>query len=87
DPDRLTKLILHGMTGPVTVSGTLYKPVLAMPGIGANRAISDQDMSDLLTFLRKSWGHDLAPVSAEQVTQTRAETKERQTPYKEAELR
>jgi mono/diheme cytochrome c family protein/glucose/arabinose dehydrogenase len=87
DTTRLTKLILHGMTGPVTVSGTLYKPVLAMPGIGVNKAISDQDMADLLTFLRKSWGHDLAPVSAEQITLTRDQTKERQTPYKEAELR
>ncbi len=87
DSSRLAKLLLHGMTGPVTVAGTRYTPALAMPGIGANKAIDDRDVADLLTFLRNSWGHRAAPTDADDVKAIRESTKARRLPYKEAELR
>jgi mono/diheme cytochrome c family protein len=87
DPKRLTRLLLHGMTGPVTVSGILYNPPLDMPGIGVNPSIKDGDIADLLVFLRNSWGQRLPSPCAEEVTQIRKKYSDRFLPYKEAELR
>ncbi|MDF1838436.1 MAG: c-type cytochrome [Planctomycetota bacterium] len=87
DVTRLTKILLHGMTGPVTVAGTKYTPLLPMPGIGANRAIGDQDVADLITYIRNSWGNHADVGEADEVEKVRAATTDRRTPYKESDLR
>ncbi|MCP5537565.1 MAG: c-type cytochrome [Akkermansiaceae bacterium] len=83
---RLSKVLLHGMTGPVRVDGTVYTPALAMPGLGANAAISDQDIADVMTFVRNSWGNKAKAVDAKLVKQVRTDTKDRSEPYKATEL-
>ena len=37
-PERLAKILLHGMEGPVKVNGKLYKPAAAMPKANLNDA-------------------------------------------------
>ncbi len=87
DTSRLTKLLLHGMTGPVKVNGTVYKPALAMPGLSANKSITDQDMADVMSYVRNSWGNKAKTVDSRLVKKMRAETKDRTVPYTAKELR
>ncbi len=86
DPTRLAKALLHGMTGPITVNGTVYKPSLAMPGLSANSAITDQDMADVMTYVRNNWGNKTKTVDAKLVKKVRTDTKTRAAPYTAKEL-
>ena len=77
DPDRLIKILLHGLEGPVTVSGKTYSPDAVMPGLAANPTISDKDLADVLTYIRNAWGNAAAPVKEKQVASIRKETRSR----------
>ncbi|MEO6478651.1 c-type cytochrome [Luteolibacter sp.] len=76
-PETLVKILLHGLTGPVTVDGETYSPNADMPGLGMNPAITDQTIADLATYIRNEWSNKAAPVSSSLVKQQRAATKDR----------
>lgn len=82
-PERLAKILLHGMEGPVKVNGKLYKPAAAMPK--AN--LTDAEFADVMTYVRNAWGNKASPVSTSLVQKTRAKTKDRTEPYTDKELR
>ncbi|MEO7598611.1 MAG: c-type cytochrome, partial [Opitutus sp.] len=48
--------------------------------------LDDQSIAAVLTFVRRSWGHDAAPVHIETVMKVRAETSSRTEPFHEPEL-
>lgn len=68
DPQRMIKIVLHGMTGPLEIDGIKFDG--AMPPLGST--LSDRQVADVLTFIRQNWSNDAAPVSAEAVAQIRA---------------
>lgn len=76
-PEILIKILLHGMTGPVTVDGEIYQPVADMPGLGTNPAMTDQVLADIATYIRNEWANQAAPVPAAVVKQQRELTKDR----------
>ena len=78
-PSRLARIILHGVTGPITVEGQTWN--LDMPGLAK---LSDTEISDVMTYVRRSWDHGASPVSAGDVKAVRATT--RPTPWTEREL-
>ena len=41
-PERLSAILLQGLTGPIEVSGTKYTPAAAMPGLKDAPEISDE---------------------------------------------
>ncbi|KAA5542453.1 DUF7133 domain-containing protein [Adhaeribacter rhizoryzae] len=87
--DRLISVVLFGLTGPVTVKGHVYKaPEINgdMPGIGYNKDLPNEDIAELLSFIRKSWQNNADKVSAEDVTKVRTQLKGRQKAFTEAEL-
>ena len=84
--DRLILLVLNGMHGPVTVNGKRYEFQATMPGVKSNPALSDQDIADLLIFLRNSFSTADSWVTAERVAKWRAATGDRETLFTEAEL-
>ncbi|BDS07940.1 hypothetical protein NT6N_29800 [Oceaniferula spumae] len=86
DVTRLTKVLLHGLTGPIKVNGKKYSPPLAMPGLNANTAITDQDLADVMTYVRNCWENKASVVDAAAVTKTRAATKDQEQPYTSKEL-
>lgn len=60
DKNTLSSIVLFGLTGPVKVNGKLYKaPEIYgdMPGIGNNQSLSDEQIAELLSFIRQSWGN------------------------------
>ena len=48
--------------------------------------LDDRQVADLLTYLRSSWGNDVAPVSPEEVAAVRQATQNRDRMWTEAEL-
>jgi nitrite reductase (NO-forming) len=81
DPTLSIKFILHGLMGPITVAGTTYNSM--MPAVAG---LSDQDISDVTTYVRASFGNNSGPVSVEQVKAVREANASRNTPWTTAEL-
>lgn len=89
DKDKLIAIVLHGLTGPVMVNNKLYKsPEINgdMPGIGSNKDVVDEDIAQLLSFIRKSWNNDAEQLSREDVIKIRKKFADRQTSFTVSEL-
>ena len=65
---RLARIPLEGLNGPVTVKGASWS--LSMPAMGA--ALSDADLAALLSYVRSAWGNKAEPVTADDVKKARA---------------
>jgi putative membrane-bound dehydrogenase-like protein len=86
EPERLIKVLLHGLSGPIKVNGVAYQLPMVMPGLGANASFSDQDMADISTYIRNNWGNAAGAISAEDVMKVREQTATRNQPYTADEL-
>jgi len=80
--ERLIRIPNNGLQGPVTIKGENW--AAAMPNMGA--ALSDQDLADLLTFIRSSWSNKSSAVTVDQVKKVRGEVGARAEPWTSAEL-
>jgi mono/diheme cytochrome c family protein len=70
NPERAASIVLHGLYGPVTVPGAgAFNSTMAPLG----SLLSDEQVADVITFARRSWGNFGAPVSTEAVASARAE--------------
>ena len=69
--DRLARIVLHGLRGPITVADKEYN--LEMPAMGF---FDDQDIAAILTYVRAAWGKTTAPVTSEAVEKVRTQTRE-----------
>ncbi|MBX7208610.1 MAG: HEAT repeat domain-containing protein [Verrucomicrobiaceae bacterium] len=69
---RLTRIMLHGLSGPISVQGLSYN--LEMPAFGA---FNDEQTAAILTYIRREWGHTAAPVEAATVKAIRDATSDR----------
>jgi putative membrane-bound dehydrogenase-like protein len=78
---RLARIVLHGVGGPLTVLDMQWR--LDMPALGA---LGDEAIAAILTYLRREWGHGAPPVSPETVGAIREGTKGRTSAWTEAEL-
>ncbi|HEY5917218.1 MAG TPA: cytochrome c [Chryseolinea sp.] len=66
DKKRSIDEVLHGLTGQIKVKGATYDGV--MTGF---EALSDQDISDVLNYIRNSFGNKGAAVTPEEVKGSR----------------
>ena len=78
---RLTRILLHGLTGPIRVNGAGWSA--DMPSMGM---FDDEQIASILTYIRREWDHDGAPVNAGAVKQIRAETALRNEAWSSGEL-
>ena len=84
-PDRLIRIVLHGVVGPIGVNGKPWStPAPFMPGHAAT--LNDAEIARLLTWLRRSMGNNAPPVPAAAVAAIRAATVERKSMWTAAEL-
>jgi putative membrane-bound dehydrogenase-like protein len=67
----LAKILLHGMTGPLSVAGIHYRPVADMPGLAMNPSMTDQHLADIATYIRQEWSNRAAPVDSNLIRQER----------------
>jgi len=68
---RLASIMLHGVSGPITVNGKNYEFNAPMPGILNNPDISDQDIADLISYLNNAFSIGVRGVNAETVKKLR----------------
>ena len=89
DKNKLISIVLFGLTGPVPVAGTLYKaPEITgdMPGIGYNKDLPNEEIAQLLSFIRQSWNNNAERVSTQEVTLIRQQLANRQKAFTVEEL-
>lgn len=70
DVSKLIKYIVKGFADRVEIDGELYSN--AMP---AAADLTDQQIADVLTFIRSNWSNKAGPVTSLQVKQTRSKLK------------
>ena len=68
--ERPVRIVLHGVRGNITVLGRMHTG--DMPAFGA--ALNDEQISSILTYLRREWGHTASPIDPEEVKAIRAAT-------------
>jgi len=81
DPQSLIKLTIHGLAGPTKVLGKEYG-LVPMPPMG----LDDQQLADVLTYVRSAFGNQAPAVKVEDVKAVRESTKGRTAPWTAAEL-
>jgi mono/diheme cytochrome c family protein len=90
NPDNLTRIVLFGLTGPVEVNGKVYKsPEINgdMPGIGSNDEFNDEDIAQLLSFIRNAWGNKASDIPVKELQKIRQQYKGRVKPFTMEELK
>ena len=69
--------MLHGLSGPIKVKGKDYGLVfMPPPGIPPG-SLSDENIANVLTYIRNEWGNSASAVSVDEVTVIREEVKGR----------
>jgi nitrite reductase (NO-forming) len=66
---RSVEIVLNGLTGPLTVSGSQFNSV--MPPMSQ---LTDDEVANILTYVRNSWGNQGEAVTKEEVAELRATT-------------
>ena len=69
DTGRAIETVLNGLTEPLEVNGQQYHGT--MPPMGH---LKDDDIAEVLSYIRSSWGNAGPPVSAAEVASVRAKT-------------
>jgi len=80
DPTTAARIVLQGLEGPIVVDGATWD--LSMPAVVG----SDSELADVLTYVRREWGHSADPLTSEFVKGVRAADKARQKPWTATEL-
>ena len=88
-PNRLIRIVLNGLQGPIKVDGKDYDSNGMLPWrdtLTGNEG--DEVIAQILTFVRMSpeWGHNGTEIAGEQVTKIRDETKARAVQWTVDEL-
>ncbi len=67
--ERLIRILLHGLTGPIEVNGNTYNGVMPafgrVPGGGYNW--TNERIAHVLSFIRNEWGNEASFITTEQV--------------------
>jgi len=84
DPDRLIKITLHGLMGPITVLGQEYPGQVPMTPF--RNLLTDEEIAAVLTYVRNSFGNRASAITPTQVGDIRLITSGRQGFYTAEEL-
>lgn len=76
DKERLIKISLFGLMGEIEVNGVKYNGAMPAPGTPPG-SLTDQQIADVLTFIRNSWGNSASAISASEVQEVRDSLKDR----------
>ena len=62
DTERLIRIVLYGLSGPIEVDGEQYDQVMA-----ASDFLSDEEVAAVLTYVRSEFGKHGSPISPAEV--------------------
>ena len=80
-PQRLVRIVLQGLRGPIKVKGQAYE--LDMPALSV---LTDEQIAAVLTYVRREWNHTFSAVSPAMVKQIREATTSREDAWTSADL-
>lgn len=85
DPERLIKITLHGVYGPIEVNGKKYPGNVPMTPFGG--MLNDQEIAAVLNYIRGSFDNTTSePITAAKVKEVREKTKNQKGFYTPDEL-
>ena len=84
DEEKVIKITLNGLIGPIKVSGKKYDGKTPMIPYGG--LLNDKEIAAILTYVRNSFGNKANSVSEDKVKEVRIKTKDKKGFYKAAEL-
>lgn len=90
DEDRLIKVMLHGLMGPILVGDQFWDTPAVMPGFAAREDISDKELAAIATYIRNSWGNAEGGehgLDVNAVTELRKATETRSGLYKASDFK
>lgn len=68
DRDRAIRIVLKGLTGPVTVNGVAYNS--AMPP----QPLTDEQVADVMTYVTNTWGNEAPATTVDDVRRVKNES-------------
>lgn len=71
------QIVLHGLSGAITVKGANYSGV--MPAFG--KTLDDASLAAVLTHVRKTWGNSASEIAAAEVAAGRKKFADRAAPW------
>ncbi len=87
DDERLIKLVLKGIWGPMEVAGQTFDPSKGVPPMmGFEGMLNDIELAAVMSYVRQSFGNDGELISAEAVRRVREATKDRSNFYMVEEI-
>ena len=84
DPDRLIKLVLYGLYGPLEVLGKHYDGQVPMTAYGG--LMNNEEIAAVLTYVRNSFGNQAPMIKPEDIGRVRTNTAGREGLYEASEL-
>jgi mono/diheme cytochrome c family protein/glucose/arabinose dehydrogenase len=85
-PERIVRIVLHGLEGPIHVNGATYAPPDILPAMPSVAGLSDTHLAAIFTYIRRDWGHEGTAVSPSLMQELRETAGARETPWTEKEL-
>jgi len=82
--ERLIKLVLKGIHGPIEILGKKYPGQVPMTPFGG--MLNDDEVAAVLTYVRNSFGNKASAISPEKVNEVRAATEDKTGFYSPEEL-
>jgi mono/diheme cytochrome c family protein len=83
-PNRLIRIPQQGLNGPIHVNGQSWAQVSSMAAMGAG--LSDEDLANVLSYIRATWGNKAPAITPEQVHKVRGDSASHPQPWTEPEL-
>jgi mono/diheme cytochrome c family protein len=81
DDGTFIKIMLHGLTGPISVNGQQFDDTMPPAPIR-----NDYDLAAVMTYVRQAWGNDSDAITPADVKAMRENTKKRKSMWTAEEL-
>jgi mono/diheme cytochrome c family protein len=85
-PERLARILLHGMEGPVEVNERVFAAPDILPAMPAFATTPPEDLAAIMTYIRQEWGHNASPVKPGTVGRIRVLSQGKVKPWTVEEL-
>ena len=81
--ERLIRIVLNGLSGPIEVAGAQYNNVM----VPWRDTLNDEQVAAVLSYVRNEWGNKGSFVAPEEVKRVREGTKDRGSPWTADDLK
>jgi len=84
--ERLVRVLLHGLSGQITVSGKDYDTPEVQPVMPPLAGLGNSEIAAVLTYIRREWGNTADPISSGDINRIRIAAQGRTIPWTAFEL-